>query len=107
MTSVGLLSAALAGGCSLTGGAERPPLARMIGPPPAYLQPVATPAWVEGESAYLVARREQLAGEKRNAIIACARAEWRAVDEALAAGKERPQLADWSSCVDRKIKGRP
>lgn len=103
--SVALLGAALAG-CSLSGSAERPPLARSIGAPPAYLQPVKTPAWQEGESAYLVAEREARAGDKRNAIIACARAEWLAVEAALAAGRERPRLADWSSCVTRRMKGK-
>lgn len=56
---------------------RREPLSRDIGPPPAYLQPVAEPPAHRGGSPLVDARRLVGALREANTIITCARQDWR------------------------------
>jgi hypothetical protein len=97
--SAALLLAALASACA--GTSIVPPLSRDIGTPPATLTEVETPRWRPGESALVVARREQQAKQEANYRICSGREEWRATREAFLAGaKQLPpeERADFKRC---------
>ena len=75
-------------GCAANNQAAAP-LARDIGPPPAYLAQVPNPEPRPKQSPVAHAAERGAALDKANAIIACTDAEWRATRVTLLSG-ERP-----------------
>ena len=84
------------GGCASSSVA---PLARDIGPPPAYLAQVPNPEPRPKESALTHAAERGAALDKANAIIACTDAEWRATRVTLLAGERPVDAAAAGECA--------
>lgn len=95
MISAAILLSAL-GGCASSPTVA--PLARDIGPPPAYLAAVPNPPPRAGERVAVHAAARGAALDKANTIISCADAEWRATRMTLLLGERPVDAAEQGTC---------